>query len=73
MNPTTRAVVLWGVLLLASLSGCGSCVPDTTAPEITVTGVEEGKHYREPVTVGFSATDDHPGSVTATLDGADFA
>jgi RHS repeat-associated protein len=45
---------------------------DTTPPVVVVTGVEADRHHRQGVTPGFSATEANPGSVTATLDGADF-
>ena len=46
---------------------------DTVAPEVTVTGVEDGGHYADPVAPAFEIVELHPGSDEATLDGAAFA
>ena len=43
---------------------------DTTAPRLTVSGVEEGERYNTPVVLGFTVEEEHPGTVEATLDGA---
>jgi len=43
---------------------------DTTAPRLTVSGVEEGTRYNTPVVLGFTVEEEHPGTVEATLDGA---
>lgn len=46
---------------------------DTAAPVITVTGITAGALRNIPATISFSAADAHPGTVTATLDGAAFS
>jgi len=46
---------------------------DRTGPLIEVAGVEDGRHYRAPVTVSFSSPDADVQSLSATLDGATFS
>ena len=46
---------------------------DATPPVISVSGVLPGDLLSHPVVIGFTATDAHPGIVTATLDGVSFA
>lgn len=46
---------------------------DRIAPVITVTGVADGQHRNTPATISWTVEDAHPGTVSATLDGADFA
>jgi len=65
-------------LLLPVIGQSGANIPfvegDTTAPEITVTGVTEGQQSSEPLTITYSATDDTDPdpSVSATLNGDAF-
>ncbi len=46
---------------------------DFTPPAIQVSGVSEGEFLRVPAEISFSAGDPHLQSVSATLDGVDFA
>ncbi|MET0405326.1 MAG: Ig-like domain-containing protein, partial [Cystobacter sp.] len=46
---------------------------DTTAPRLTLSGVEEGELRNTPVVLGFLVEEEHPGTVEATLDGAPVA
>ncbi|MCE9670030.1 DUF6531 domain-containing protein [Myxococcus stipitatus] len=46
---------------------------DRLPPDIQVAGVWHGHHYPTPVTVNYMALDAHPGTVSAKLDGVDFA
>ncbi|MBK7862411.1 MAG: hypothetical protein IPJ65_28140 [Archangiaceae bacterium] len=46
---------------------------DFTPPAVTVNGASDGQLARGPLTLTFSATDAHPGTTSATLDGAPFA
>ncbi|MBM7116846.1 RHS repeat-associated core domain-containing protein [Archangium primigenium] len=46
---------------------------DTTAPRITLSGVEEGERRNTPVVLGWTVEEAHPGPVEATLDGAPVA
>ncbi|HYV49245.1 MAG TPA: CARDB domain-containing protein [Myxococcaceae bacterium] len=46
---------------------------DFSAPVISVTGVHQGDVASAPVTISFSAPDAHPGTTSATLNGAVFA
>ncbi|MFP2930701.1 hypothetical protein ACLESO_36990, partial [Pyxidicoccus sp. 3LG] len=45
---------------------------DTTAPVITVTGVGAGERRNTPATVSWTVQEEHPGTVSATLDGQPF-
>jgi subtilase family serine protease len=45
---------------------------DLSAPIISITGVTEGQFSRTPVVIGFSSSDAHPGTTSATLDGVPF-
>ncbi|MCY1022376.1 RHS repeat-associated core domain-containing protein [Pyxidicoccus sp. MSG2] len=53
-------------------AAAGHFTIDTQAPALVVTGVEADRHYRLPVSPGFSATDANPVTVAAMLDGAAF-
>ena len=48
-------------------------IVDNTPPTVFLSGVVDGSWYRTPVTVSFGHSDPHPGSVTATLNGAAYA
>jgi hypothetical protein len=45
---------------------------DFTPPVLTISGVTSGEIINQPVTITFAETDLHPGTVTATLNGAPF-
>ncbi|MCP3060238.1 DUF6531 domain-containing protein [Myxococcus sp. K38C18041901] len=47
-----------------------SFVIDRTPPVVTVEGVDEGELRRTPATISWTVADAHPGTVSATLDGA---
>ena len=43
---------------------------DTTAPLLTLSGVEEGQRRNTPAVLSYTVEETHPGTVEATLDGA---
>ncbi|MDC0712256.1 Ig-like domain-containing protein [Stigmatella sp. ncwal1] len=46
---------------------------DTTAPRITLSGVDEAERRNTPVVLGFRVEEEHPGTVEATLNGTPVA